>query len=162
MPHAMFESVPIFSSLPDEERTELCNLASIETIPKGQVLAREGEQGDEIFALLEGVVDIEVKNAATRTILRTPDKKNAVTTLTKLHPGELFGEMVLLGRKRRVASVLANEKVTIAVWPVQKLFDLFQKKPAIGYRFMLALSCHLADRLESSNMVIRNQVKAVG
>lgn len=153
MPHPVFETVPILSSLPEAERNELCSLATIESIPKGHLLAREGEHGDEIFALLEGVVQIE----AARALWDKDKNKLSSMTLTTLHCGEIFGEMVLLGRKRRVASIRASEKVVIAVWSVKKLFDLFEKKPSIGYRFMFALAFHLADRLESSNMTIRNQ-----
>ena len=148
MAHEQFDTVPILSMLSEEHKKAVIKIASIEDIPKGQELAREGETGDELFALLEGEVNIELIQAMA------PGKSKRAT-LTTLYPGELFGEMVLLGRKRRVASVRANQNVKIAVWPASKLFKLFESQPLIGYRFMLALSCHLADRLETSNRNVR-------
>ncbi|MBI1860339.1 MAG: cyclic nucleotide-binding domain-containing protein [Deltaproteobacteria bacterium] len=141
----MFENLPILSQLSPEHQKAITSLARVEKVAAGSLLTQEGQSGDELFALLEGEAVIELINP----------KKGVRAPVSTLRSGELFGEMVLLGRKRRVATVRANSAVTIAIWPADKLFQLFEKQSIIGYRFMMALACELADRLEGSNRVLR-------
>jgi CRP-like cAMP-binding protein len=148
MNNPCFESIRFFSELTDAEKSLLISIAKQETIPKNQVLAREGEEGDEVFALLKGRVSVEVSRPAW-------ESTKSVSRLSSLDTGELFGEMVLVGKRLRVATIRTVEEVQIAVWSTQALFECFNKNPRLGYKFMLALARHLGDRLESANMALR-------
>jgi CRP-like cAMP-binding protein len=69
------------------------------TIKEGDALMREGEEGGELFLLLDGVVDIEVGGEL----------------VAEIGPGALLGERALLEGGKRTATVVAKTPVRVAV-----------------------------------------------
>jgi CRP/FNR family transcriptional regulator, cyclic AMP receptor protein len=63
----------------------------------GQVIFCEGEPGDTMFVVLEGTVEIQVREQAVAVI----------------EPGGIFGEMVLINSTTRSASALARTNCKI-------------------------------------------------
>src|SRR5258708_20824664 len=77
--------------------TELGRVAAGATriiVPAGKVLAGEGATGREFFVIVEGKAEV-TRNGATVDVLG---------------PGSFFGEMALLDRQPRAASVIACER----------------------------------------------------
>jgi Cyclic nucleotide-binding domain len=68
-------------------------------IKEGDALMREGEEGGELFLLLDGVVDIEVGGEP----------------VAEIGPGALLGERALLEGGKRTATVVAKTPVRVAV-----------------------------------------------
>lgn len=71
------------------------------TLKAGEVLARQGDQGDELFLLLDGVLTIDVDG----------------TALGELGPGAMLGERALLEGSRRTATMTARTTVRVARFP---------------------------------------------
>lgn len=94
----MFNQLLTLSSL--EEKT----LASIlrETKPviyeAGREIIRQGEVGGSFYLLLDGQVDILIK-----------DERGGEVLVNQLSEGSYFGEMALMGDKRRVATVRVSK-----------------------------------------------------
>jgi CRP-like cAMP-binding protein len=94
----MFNQLLTLSSL--EEKT----LASIlrETKPviyeAGRDIIKQGEVGGSFYLLLDGQVDILIK-----------DERGAEVLVNQLSEGSYFGEMALMGDKRRVATVRVSK-----------------------------------------------------
>src|SRR5579872_3598109 len=103
----MFSSisdVPLFAGLEPadcarlEQRMQRCDF-----VPQS-VIVREGGAGDAAFLILAGQVAV-----------RRKDPESGVDfLLSELGPGQMFGEMALLTRKPRTASVVALDSVTCA------------------------------------------------
>jgi MFS family permease len=88
---ALLRSVPLFSGLEAPMLERLAwNLAPVE-IPEGGVIFKQGDLGDLFYVVDEGKVDV-FKNAAM---------------LTELGPGDFFGEIALLRRVPRTATIVA-------------------------------------------------------
>lgn len=96
----LFKGHPIFSSL---------NQADIETLLKdevsqervyaaGEVVVREGEFGDSLFFIGSGSVQVTLQGAGGQSI-----------PLSTLGAKEFFGEVAVLERKPRSATVTARE-----------------------------------------------------
>jgi CRP-like cAMP-binding protein len=68
-------------------------------LEQGEALMQEGEPGDELFLLLDGVVDIEVNG----------------DRVAEVGPGALLGERALLEGGKRTATVWAKTPVRVAV-----------------------------------------------
>jgi CRP-like cAMP-binding protein len=69
-------------------------------VAAGETLVTEGEPATEFFVLLEGEAVVERGGSAVRT----------------LGPGDFFGEVALVARTRRTATVTATEPSRVAVF----------------------------------------------
>jgi hypothetical protein len=70
-------------------------------LEQGEALMREGEEGGELFLLLDGIVDIEVNG----------------DRVAEIGPGALLGERALLEGGKRTATVWATTPVRVVVVP---------------------------------------------
>ena len=70
----------------------------------GHNIIRQGEVGETFYLLLDGTVDIIVHDA-----------RGEATTINQLGKGSYFGEMALLGDKRRQATVRVSQEGTAKV-----------------------------------------------
>lgn len=70
---------------------------------RGQVVFREGEEGDSLFLVLEGAVDVERRQPATGAVVR----------LSTLPVGAFFGEVSVVAGVPRSATVRARERTIL-------------------------------------------------
>ena len=75
-----------------------------------------------------------------------------------MQAGEVFGEMGLLGSKRRSARVSAYSDLVVLKVNQQKLFEILTDTPNIGYLFMRNLAAILSDRIMDMNFMWRNEI----
>ncbi|RYE86976.1 MAG: cyclic nucleotide-binding domain-containing protein, partial [Hyphomicrobiales bacterium] len=87
--------VPIFSGLGDEEADELWDAGTRVALAPGEMLIREGDQGDTLYIILNGALEVTKR-----------DGNHDVTLATRM-PGEVLGEMSIIERAPRTASVRA-------------------------------------------------------
>ena len=101
------------------------------------VIVREGSSDDSAFLVLSGRVAVRRKDADS----------GIEFLLAELGEGEMFGEMALLTRKPRTASVVALEATTCGILEQSDFDQLLAEQPAAA-RAMLAA---LAGRLDAAN-----------
>ncbi|MBM4283503.1 MAG: cyclic nucleotide-binding domain-containing protein, partial [Deltaproteobacteria bacterium] len=92
---------PIIGALPAEVRRGIVSVAEVRKHRRGDVIVREGDAADELFVLLAGEAEV-TRSAADYTVF-----------INKLQPGQLFGEMALLGSSVRTATVRAMGNVEV-------------------------------------------------
>ena len=100
--------VPLFEKLPDDVRERFAVWVSEIEVPEGQHLADEGEYAYDLFIIEDGTAEV------------TQDGK----TVAELGPGEFFGEMGVLERAPRNATVVAKTPMTLLTlssWDVKRL-----------------------------------------
>lgn len=111
---AMVARVPAFEQLDAASIAELVNILRARTVSAGTVLVREGDPGDAMFFIASGEVD--VTNA---------------TLNVSLGEGEFFGEMALLSRHPRTATVSATRSTDLLVMEVNDFLRLLDRFPGI-------------------------------
>ena len=89
--------VPLFEGISDEDRALLAGWLDIEEHPAGGSLVREGRTAYEFFVLDEGKVRVEHEGRSLGT----------------LDPGEVFGELAMLGDGHRRADAVAETDVRV-------------------------------------------------
>lgn len=79
------------------------NIALEETYEDGEVIFKEGNSGDWVYVVLSGAVEVSKAVNGTRFVLST------------LKPGEVFGELALIGAVRRTATTRAIGRTTVGI-----------------------------------------------
>lgn len=124
--------VPLFERLDPEDLQRVAAVADERDFAPGTTIVTEGEVGDELFVILEGVVRVERREAdgSTRQI-RTYEQ------------GDHFGELAVLLERPRVASVVADGDVRTLVIDGEGLTTILRERPEAA----MAMLQTLAERI---------------
>jgi CRP-like cAMP-binding protein len=114
-----------FRDLDDREIDRVASLTTTIRVRAGRVLTRVGEVGQEFFVIVDGIVGVEQG---------PPD---AARPVALLGPGDFFGEISLLERVPRTASVTALTPTTVMVSSVGEFRSLLGIE-AVGTKLMAA------------------------
>jgi serine/threonine protein phosphatase PrpC/CRP-like cAMP-binding protein len=134
--------IKLFSALDLGELCKVLNIVRAQEIQKGEVVLREGEPGDSLYAILEGKF----------VVLRAGQ---AVTWLTS---GAHFGEMTLFNNRPRSATIEALEKSRVLVMDRARFVELLQKEPQLGVKLLWAFAQVLSLRLDEASLQLYGAV----
>ena len=105
---SQLKSIPLFEEVGDEELAQIAPFATEVSVEEGRELVREGDFSYEFMAIEEGEAEV------TRGGEHVAD----------LGPGDFFGEMGLLERTLRNATVTAKTPirlVTLTGWDLKRV-----------------------------------------
>jgi CRP/FNR family transcriptional regulator len=134
--------VRIFSGMTPQELVDLASVAVPRHWGSGEVIFREGDNGDTCYVVQHGSVRVTRNHSDGRTI-----------TLAELRPGDLFGELAMFDSERRSATVEAVEDTTGVAILAGDLRRLLMRHPEISIKLLSAF----ADRLKEANERISRQ-----
>ncbi len=117
---------PLFSSLAADDFIEFAAIFAVRLLDKKARVVEEGTVGDEAFIVARGELDVE-----KRAVL----DGGAPLHLARLGAGALFGEMALLLRSPRAASVTAARPSIVLVGSKDALDRVAERAPLVGQRF---------------------------
>lgn len=140
----LFAPLPLFSALEKEGLRALIACFEMSTVPAGMQVIREGDEGAEAYIVARG--ELEVR--------RVPED-GAPVTLARLHNGALFGEMALLSRSPRAASVVACRPSILLMARRDALEKVAESRPEVGIE--LAAHCRrrmVANLLRTSKLLL--------
>ena len=124
----LIKRVPLFSSASKHELEEIASLADEIDLPEGKVLINEGDTGREFFVLIDGSADVE-----------RGGKKVA-----SLGPGDFFGEIALISKAPRNATITTTSPVRTLVITDRAFRQLLDHSPSIAIGVLAALAERLA------------------
>jgi CRP-like cAMP-binding protein len=118
---AFVESSPLFRSLDQEARGDLLKVAEAVVYQPGEVVVRQGEEGDELFLVRDG-------SAAVRI-----DDGGSSREVAYLDRGAVFGEFAAMGSSRvRLATVSARTELAVIRFPGAMVVALAGRFPKVG------------------------------
>lgn len=126
--------LPLFSALRNEALRELVGAFEMITVPAGHVVIEEGQQGSEAYIVARG--ELEVSRAGE-------EEGQPPVVLARLVSGALFGEMALLSRAPRAASVVATRPTILLMATRDALEIAADKRPEVG----IELAAHCRRRM---------------
>ncbi|HUH14439.1 MAG TPA: cyclic nucleotide-binding domain-containing protein [Gaiellaceae bacterium] len=124
----LIKRVPLFSSASKAELAEIALIADEIDLPEGKTLIHEGDTGREFFVLVEGTAEV------TRG-----GKKVA-----PLGPGDFFGEIALIAKTPRNATITTTSPVRALVVTDRAFKQLLDHSPTIAVVVLVALAERLA------------------
>jgi CRP/FNR family transcriptional regulator, cyclic AMP receptor protein len=129
----LLHSIPLFSRFDRKHLERLGMLAEEVDVPAGKVLIRQGELGDDLMILVRGLVTVE----------RDGEWVN------KLGPGEFFGEIALIERGPRTATVTAETACRLIVLNHRAFHSVMEEFPEVAAQVLMTLA-HRLRSLEPS------------
>jgi CRP-like cAMP-binding protein len=142
----------LFSGLTQEQVEKIAALGEEVEYQEGDVIVREGDTGDEIYVVRDGMVRVLVSRGSIPDVPGPPRMKPIV----ELGPGQSFGEMALLDRGTRSATIrCVQDGTSLHVIPRQALLDLCDEQPQIGYVVMRNIASDLSFKLRHRNLRVR-------
>jgi CRP-like cAMP-binding protein len=127
----LIKRVPLFAKLSRAKLNAIASIADEIDLPKGKDLTREGERGREFFVLLEG--EAEVRKGGRR--------------VNTLGPGDFLGEISLITKVPRTATVTTNEPTRALVITDRAFAQLLRDSPEISQGVLEAVGERLASEL---------------
>ncbi len=127
--------LPLFSALSKESLAALVGVFEMITVPAGHIVIEEGEEGAEAYIVARGQLDV-IRGASF-------DGHSAPTVLARLASGALFGEMALLSRAPRAASVIAARASILLMAKRDALEAVAERRPEVG----VELAAHCRRRM---------------
>lgn len=120
--------VPLFAGLPDEVLARIDSHMDEVDWPEGRSLTVQGRGSDEAFVIADGTAEVTIDGAVKR----------------HAGPGEMIGELGVLQRRPRTATVTARTPMRLLVINPRDLDWLFQD-PVLAQRVQANVQLHSDD-----------------
>ncbi len=137
---AALAGCPLFQGLEEEALDHLAAASMLQRARKGEAIIHEGEHGERLFVIVAGRV---------RTEKRTPS--GDLWTVRLIEQGGVFGELSLLDREIRSATVSAEADCTLLGIDRDRFQAFGDRHPRAGLAVTRRLAERLASRLRKSN-----------
>ena len=121
--------VPLFSTCSRKDLQKLGKASDEIAVKGGKVLVEEGKPGHEFFLIEDGTAEVRRKNRKVATLGR----------------GQFFGELSLLDRGPRSATVIANTDMTLVVLGQREFLGVIDEVPAMAHKLLAALAGRLRE-----------------
>ena len=108
MDASQLKRIPIFADVPDEDLTVITTFASTDEVPEGKTIVKQGDYANAFMAIEEGTAKV------------TRDGEQ----VGELGAGDIFGEIGLIEKEKRTATVEATSRVRlikIEHWELQRM-----------------------------------------
>lgn len=117
---AMVAQVPLFARLDAGSIAELVSILKSRSVPAGTTIIRKGDRGDAMYLIASGSVVVDSPGGKVR-----------------LTEGDFFGEMALLSREPRSATVTAVRATDLLILDADDFLHLLDRLPDIGAKVQL-------------------------
>jgi signal transduction histidine kinase len=138
--------LPLFADLSEEDLERIYGLSQSDSVAAGQALMHEGEEGDALYIIQDG--DFEV----------TKQSSGQEVVLAVRRTGEVIGEMSLLAKEPRAATVTALRDSHVLTISQAAFKQLLACSPAAG----LDILHTMAVRLRSTEALVSQHEKMAG
>jgi serine/threonine protein phosphatase PrpC/CRP-like cAMP-binding protein len=127
--------MPLFRHLTYQELVRVMNITEVRSYAPGGLILGEGDEGDEMFIVLVGGARVGSGDAK----------------LTVLGPGQHFGEMALIDKAPRSASVTSEGNSKLMVIKRRDFFDIVRKDHDVAVKLLWSFMGVLTERLRTTS-----------
>lgn len=144
---AILEAVELFEGATEQELESVASICHEQTFTKGDIVTAQGEPGDELFVVYEGFVEVLRSGISPEVGPRT---------VVHLGSGQIFGEMALVDRGPRSATVKAASDTTRVLVIHQDDFErLCDQNHHLGFVVMRNIAADLSFKLRHRHLTGR-------
>ena len=121
--------VPLFAAASRKDLAKIAKASDEVEVKAGRVLVDQGRPGHEFFLILEGEASVRRNN-------------RKVAELTQ---GQYFGELALLDRGPRTATVVADTDMKVLVLGQREFLGVLDDVPGLAYKILRIMAGRLRD-----------------
>ena len=133
---AYLHKVPLFSKLGSEELYQLSMETKRVNFKNSRALVKQGEQGDLFYIITKGTANVLL------------EKAGKVTTLATLTEGEYIGEVSIISRSKRTATVVAKGYVETLELSSKAFDKLLNENPQLALLIMKDVTTRLLEQTQ--------------
>ena len=122
-------SVSLFSSCSRKELQTIARASDELSIPAGKTLVEQGDVGRECFVILEGTAAVMLNGRK----------------VASLGPGAYFGELSLLDKGPRTATVTAETPMSVLVLGPREFSAVLEQVPGMAHKLLAALASRVRE-----------------
>jgi CRP-like cAMP-binding protein len=116
--------IPIFAALKPRDREKVLANATQRTYAPGATIVQEGERSINLYFVVTGHASVQTATEGPRVTLG---------------PGDFFGDLGLIERHPRTATVLADDELTVVLLPAWEFRTLLDEHPEMAVPMVYAL-----------------------
>ena len=121
--------VPLFSACTRKDLEKIARASDEVEVKSGRLLVEQGRPGHEFFLILEGEATVRRDNRKVAT----------------LGPGQYFGELSLLDRGPRTATVTADTDMRVLVLGQREFLGVLDDVPGLAYKILRIMAHRLRE-----------------
>ena len=142
-----FADLDVFRDLSETELATVRAMLEARHYTTGDVVIVEGAEGSELFLVARGSASVRLRQ-----------EDGGVTRLASFSAGTVLGELAVLDRAPRSATVLADEELVCFVLTEAAFQELRARHPAIAIHLVINLAREVSGRLRRANRTIHHLV----
>jgi CRP-like cAMP-binding protein len=123
------KAIPLFAHCTPKQLEFIATQVEDMDFPAGKVLCREGQSGGDFFVLISGAADV------TR----------GTKKITKMTPGDFFGEIALVDGGKRTATVTTTSPSQCLVLGPRQFQNVLHQDTDIAHSIMKALTLRVRE-----------------
>jgi voltage-gated potassium channel len=139
----MISRVPLFAELDAAEISDVMELLRAQVAEPGEIIVREGDPAHSMYFIASGEVEIAFKGK------KTP---------LRIGIGQFFGEVAVLRRSRRSATVTAISRTNLLVLDGQDLRALMHRDPRVAERIHEVVEKRVGRQVVSKGDIVSEEV----
>jgi CRP-like cAMP-binding protein len=124
-----FADIPIFEGCSKRELRSIAKAAIIEQRAAGATLCAEGTEGAELYVILQGRCKVSRRGRK----------------VADMGPGGVVGELSVLTRAERNATVVATTPLEVAILRRRAFFGLLEDSPTFSRKLLEALAVRIQN-----------------
>lgn len=126
--------VRLFAALPKKDLTLLGRASDEVRVPAGKVLVEQGKPGFEFYLILDGKASVH----------------RSGRRVASLGPGEYFGELAVLDRRPRNATIKADTDMELLVLGQREFSGLLDEVPGLAHKLLQTMAGRLWEADQKS------------
>jgi serine/threonine protein phosphatase PrpC len=127
----MLKKIPLFKNFDFQELTKIMEVIEVHRFAAGELVIEENSLGEEMYIILSGHVEVTKENAK----------------IAELKPGNFFGEMSLIDKTPRSATIRSIDETKMMVIHKKPLFAVLKGESRVGMKLFWALLQTMSQRL---------------
>jgi len=133
-------TIRLFEGLRPSQARVVVLMGDLRRFSPGQAVVRQGERGDEMYVIIQGVAEVWLSANGDRR------------QIANLKRGDVFGEMGFVSGNERTADVVAETDLEVLAVDEHFMQRIQRRYPRIASKVLLNLSRILSSRLQEANL----------
>ncbi len=140
--------VPIFSSLGVDELAAFVDRCRVRTMPRNVLVFCQGDPGEALYVIVEGMVKVFLSTSGGREVVLALERR-----------GGYFGELSMIDRMPRSASVMTLRRTRLLVISRSTFRECLAAHPDVAYRLITGLSARVRMLTENVGALATDDVR---